>query len=294
MKKLSAIPISVAALCVAIHLSSAMAIAFDVTTADSSQLRSNVSFSDVLTVPYAKPDQRSSYGSAPTQFVEQWQVSERQSTTPVIILIHGGCWLNAYAIDHTYAMNSALREAGFEVWALEYRRIGDDGGGWPGTFTDIQTGINHVADQYGGMDALSSRDVTLVGHSAGGHLALLAAQHTPQVIDRVVGLAAITDLATYAAGDNGCQQAGKQFMNAANSAAWQAANPASHPPSTPIYLFHGEADTIVPQQQARTYADYDHVQLRWLAGAGHFDLIDPQSRAWLTILNELQQLSAKN
>lgn len=294
MKKLSAIPISVATLCVAVQLSSAQAITFDGTTAESSQLRSNVSFSEVLTVPYAKPDQRSSYGSAPTQFVEQWQSTDRQSTTPVIIMIHGGCWLNAYAIDHTYAMNSALREAGFEVWALEYRRIGDEGGGWPGTFTDIQTGLNHVAGQYGGDAALAKRDVTLVGHSAGGHLALLAAQQTPELIDRVIGLAAIADLPTYAEGDNGCQQAGKQFMNTADSTAWQAANPASQPPETPVYLFHGEADTIVPQQQSRTYAEYEQVQLRWLAGAGHFDLIDPQSRAWLTILDELQQLSAKN
>ncbi|WP_258808366.1 S9 family peptidase [Pseudidiomarina sp. CB1] len=295
MKKLSAYHITASVLLFAlVSLSPAAAAILDPTAHDAQPRRSNVSFNDVLKVPFSKPDQRNYYGEAPIQFVERWQTSKDQSSTPVIISIHGGCWLNAYAIDHTYAMNSALREAGFEVWALEYRRVGDTGGGWPGTFIDVQQGLARIVAEFGGEQAFAQRDVTLMGHSAGGHLALLAAQQNTQLVDRVVGLAAITNLHTYAQGENGCQQAGKSFMEGADAAAWQAANPATMAPAQSVYLFHGDADSIVPPQQSRTYAKHDNVHLQWLAGAGHFDVIDPQSHAWLTIVTQLKELSAQN
>lgn len=257
------------------------------------QLRSNVSFSQVLEVPFAKSDQRAFYGEAEMQFVETWQAKEHQVTTPLIIVIHGGCWLNAYAIDHTYAMNTALRDAGFEVWGIEYRRIGDTGGGWPGSLTDIQAGLQHITKATGGAKALAQRDVTLLGHSAGGHLALLAAAQNAAIVDRTVGLAPITDISTYAQGDNGCQQAAQQFMADAEPSAWQQADPIQQAPQVATYLFHGEQDSIVPLQQSRDYAQqYDAVSVNWLEGAGHFDMIDPYSQAWLTIVQELKQLSA--
>ncbi|MBG22720.1 MAG: alpha/beta hydrolase [Idiomarinaceae bacterium] len=277
MKKLSAILISVS-----------------VFSALAQEPRSNVSFSDVLAVPFANPDQRIHYGDSPLQFAEHWQVDKRQSSAPIILSIHGGCWLNAYAIEHTYAMNTALRDAGFEVWSLEYRRVGDDGGGWPGSFTDIQNGLVTIAAQYGGEQALAQRDVTLIGHSAGGHLALLAGQQATELVDRIVGLAAITDIKAYAAGENSCQQAGKRFMEGADDQAWKAANPAEQAAHPATYLFHGDADSIVPLTQSREFATREQVEVVWLEGAGHFDVIDPQSRAWLTILNKLKQLSAQD
>lgn len=282
------------ALSIASNISVAHSQTVEVAAVINENSRSNVSFSDVLKVPFAEPDQRLVYGETPEQFVVKWQPTETQSTTPIIVTIHGGCWLNAYAIDHTYAMNSALRDAGFEVWSLEYRRVGDGGGGWPGSFTDIQQGLAHIIAANGGATALAKRDVTLMGHSAGGHLALLAAQQHTAIVDRVVGLAAIADLPTYARGDNSCQQAASSFMESADDTAWHAANPIANAPKVPSYLFHGDADTIVPQQQSTAYATFENVHLQWLEGAGHFDLIDPHSRAWLTIVTKLQQLSAKN
>ncbi len=273
---------------------SALLISVSVFSALAQEPRSNVSFSDVLAAPFAEPDQRIFYGDSPIQFVENWQALERQSSAPIILSIHGGCWLNAYAIEHTYAMNTALRDAGFDVWSLEYRRVGDDGGGWPGTFNDIQNGLVTIAAQYGGEQALAQRDVTLIGHSAGGHLALLAGQQQAALIDRIVGLAAITDIRAYAAGENSCQQVGNRFMQGADENAWTAANPAEQPLQVDTYLFHGDADNIVPLAQSRDFAAHEQVEVVWLKGAGHFDVIDPQSRAWLTILNELKQLSAQD
>lgn len=273
---------------------SALLISVSVFSALAQEPRSNVSFSDVLAVPFAEPDQRIFYGDSPIQFVENWQALERQSSAPIILSIHGGCWLNAYAIEHTYAMNTALRDAGFDVWSLEYRRVGDHGGGWPGTFNDIQNGLVTIAAQYGGEQALAQRDVTLIGHSAGGHLALLAGQQATELVDRIVGLAAITDIKTYAAGENSCQQAGKRFMEGADDQAWKAANPAEQAAQHITYLFHGDVDSIVPVSQSREFATREQVEVVWLEGAGHFDVIDPQSRAWLTILNKLKQLSAQD
>lgn len=282
MKKLSA------------YLISLVALATLTNTAFAQQLRSNVSFSDVLAVPFAKPEQRVAYGESPLQFVEHWQTPKHSPSTPIILSIHGGCWLSAYSIEHTYAMNSALRDAGFDVWSVEYRRVGDTGGGWPGSFADIQQSLLAVAAEYGGKQALAERDVTLLGHSAGGHLALLAGHQRAELIDRVVGLAAISDINAYTAGDNSCQQAGKRFMQDADSDAWYAANPMLQPVVTPTYLFHGDADSIVPPAQSRAFAEHEQVDVVWLEGAGHFDLIDPQSRAWLTIVSQLQQLSTQN
>ena len=93
----------------------------------------NVSFSDVLAVPYREADLTHNYGENQFQFGQLWL----PATTPArasLVLIHGGCWLNQFDIIHSHGLSSALADAGFAVWSLEYRRTGDEGGAWPGTF----------------------------------------------------------------------------------------------------------------------------------------------------------------
>src|SRR5690606_20069703 len=51
---------------------------------------------------------------------------------PVAVVIHGGCWEAEYDLRHIEPASAALAEAGIATWTLEYRRLGDDGGGWPG------------------------------------------------------------------------------------------------------------------------------------------------------------------
>ena len=130
-----------------------------------------------------------------------------------VIFIHGGCWMKEYDIGHSYAFSTALASAGYAVWSIEYRRTGDLGGGWPGTFMDVISGINKLNDL--GEFGLNMERLVLMGHSAGGHLAILAGARSGLLDLKpslVLGLAAITDVETYARGLNSCQKSASAFM----------------------------------------------------------------------------------
>lgn len=249
-------------------------------------IEANVSFSSVMKLPFDEASEKISYGKDPLQYGLLWKAGDSEGR-PLVVLIHGGCWLNAFGVDHAQPMSSALAQAGFDVWALEYRRIGDDGGGWPGSFEDIQAGITHVNQL---PQTINRKEVVLIGHSAGGHLALLAKQkHNPSTqpkIVRMIGLAAITDMASYAAGQNSCQVAGPQFMGGTAEempAAYQAANPKQHGPYNNTVLLQGQSDVIVPEGQAKL----DGAVTLKLASSGHFDWIHPKSQAFDMLLKLL-------
>lgn len=238
------------------------------TAALENALLENVSFSAVAALPSAAPDALRRYGEAPQQFIERWQPAGA-GPHPAVVLLHGGCWLDAYGVDHVRPMAMALRDAGFLVIAPEYRRVGDPGGGWPGTFEDVAQVFDALAqDDDQGLDRTR---VALVGHSAGGHLALwLAARgglptpHPLHAADAgvirpalVVGLAAITDLERYARGDSGCERAAVQLMDGSPEAVperYAVASPLRLPrPDVPVVLLQGSEDSIVPGEQARLY-----------------------------------------
>jgi len=132
--------------------------------------RQGVSFQEVLALPATPANARIAYGSAPTQFGELW-VPPGPGPHPVAVVIHGGCWSAEYGEAHIRPVCAALARAGVAAWCLEYRRVGDEGGGWPGTFEDVARGADHlraIAPAHG----LDLQRVVAVGHSAGGHLAL--------------------------------------------------------------------------------------------------------------------------
>jgi len=267
----------------------------------------DVSFDQVLALPATAPAARYRYGEAASQFAELWvpgrplpgrpmpgrPMPGRPVPAPVVVFIHGGCWLNAYGIDHTRALASALAAEGYAVWSLEYRRVGDAGGGWPGSFEDIRAGIARLSQ----LDepALDTDRVLLMGHSAGGHLALLAGSAlaaTPVQglrLRGVVGLAAIADIASYAAGTGSCQSAAVQFMGGTpdqRPVEYRLANPVQQSPHANTVLLQGRADRIVPAAQAEAAG----LPVQWLDGAGHFDLIHPGTPAWTEVLATLGRL----
>ena len=94
---------------------------------------------------------------------------------PVIALLHGGFWRMPYSRDHIAPIAVDLADRGFAVWNLEYRRVGAAGGGWPGTLQDVGAGIDHLATLAQDGAPVDLDRVTVVGHSAGGHLALWSA-----------------------------------------------------------------------------------------------------------------------
>jgi acetyl esterase/lipase len=138
---------------------------------------------ELLKLP-VPPAARIAYGSGPLQFGEL-RVPAGRGPHPVVIIVHGGCWLSklanlderAVALDLVRPIAADLTAKGFATWNIEYRRVGNEGGGWPGSFQDVA----HAADHLRGIAAENHLDLTRVvaiGHSAGGHFALwLAARH---------------------------------------------------------------------------------------------------------------------
>ncbi len=228
-------------------------------------------------------------------------------TFPLVIFIHGGCWLSDYNLDYVSNACADLVADGYAVWTPEYRRVGDEGGGYPNTFTDIQESVDFartLADIY----PLDLENVVVMGHSAGGHLALwLATQQNlpkgsrlhnanPLPIKGVVSLAGITDLKSYDALGNDCSTAVAKLLKGDQKgldARYYKGSPINLLPSNiPMTLIQGELDNIVPTTQGDTFAAKAKtkgttVKVVTVEGAGHFDMVSPYSAAWSVIKEEL-------
>ncbi|RBP51647.1 alpha/beta fold hydrolase [Arenicella xantha] len=250
---------------------------------------SNVPYSAVLKLKTGQPSEIIPYGDDPLQFAELWlpQQSSKQQLAPpapLVVFIHGGCWLNQFDIQHTHAFSTALTEAGYAVFSIEYRRTGDVGGGWPGSYDDIKAALA-ARNKLIGFPVDLSR-VVLTGHSAGGHLALLAGSEPNMNLSAVIGLAAIVNIEDYSIGENSCQTATPAFMGGhleQRAEAYRAANPANRKWHPITKLIHGSNDAIVPLNQSADYPDQQIV----VDGAGHFDLIHPGTMAFKTFLKTL-------
>jgi len=247
---------------------------------------SNVSFADILAIPYREADLTYSYGENQFQFGQLW-LPIASPARASLILIHGGCWMNQFDISYSHGLSSALADAGFAVWSLEYRRTGDEGGAWPGSFEDIIAGINSLND----IDEIETENLAILGHSAGGHLALLAGARSELLTvepDLIVGLAAISDVVSYAAGSNSCQAATPLFMGGDVSERAQAyfdANPGNHGLHENTVLLQGDSDEIVPLSQATLPGARTIISI----GASHFDWAHPDTRAYRRLLELLDE-----
>jgi acetyl esterase/lipase len=225
----------------------------------------------------------------------------------VEVLIHGGCWSADFDRGHVEPLARGLAEAGFAVWTLEYRRLGQPGGGWPGTFADVGDGIEALRG-VAGVSALDLNRVVLAGHSAGGQLALWYAaaprrsldgplrRAEPLAVRGVVALAPVTDLRD---GNTACGGAGLDLLGGLVAAAGREAqaSPLLLPPlGIPQRLIHGVEDRHVPLSHSRRYLEAaraagDAVELEEIPGANHFDVITPGSLAWPAVLKAVKELA---
>lgn len=247
--------------------------------------QAQVSFADVTALPFEASQLRLNYGASSLQKAEYWRPTSQtgRPNLPAIIFIHGGCWSNAFRIEQSYPFATALALNGFHVWSVEYSATGDEDGGWPGTFNDISTAINTIltnADNY-----YSDRPHSVIGHSAGGHLALLAG--TGESADfRVLGLAAIVDITQYAMSQSTCSGSAQSFMGGSpqnNQLAYEEATPNLSELGEQTLLFQGANDGIVPTSQGINSG----LTVITNAQAGHFDWIHPGTAAFDQLLAEL-------
>ena len=206
---------------------------------------------------------------------------------PLVVLLHGGFWRQAYDRRHTRPVAAALAREGYVVATPEYRRTGG-AGGWPATVEDVETATAMIPSLLEGL-GVAVTDVTVVGHSAGGHLALWVANQ-PHPLTRVVALAPVADLraAARARLGDGATQTLLGGEPDERPERYDAADPATRlgkPPGCEVVIVHGADDDVVPAAISQgLVVAHPFVTLRLLDGADHFAVMDPTSSAWPTVL----------
>ena len=253
---------------------------------------------DVLQRTPPPADFRLAYGGDANQFGDL-RLPAGKKAAPVIVNIHGGFWRAKYDLLHAGHLCAALARSGYATFNLEYRRVGNTGGGWPGSFEDVVSGYRFVAQVAKRYD-VNAEKMLVMGHSAGGQLAVCLAAHEPSV-QRVVSLAGVLDLSeTYR-------------LHLSNDAVvgFLGGTPASVPEhyqeADPMRLqvrgarqaiLYASNDEDVPPSFSRSYAEAkqhrgEKVRLVEIAKASHMDLVDPLSGAWETVLSAVKQLFAE-
>jgi acetyl esterase/lipase len=202
---------------------------------------------------------------------------------PVVVLVHGGYWRAFYGKVVMKPLAADLVRRGFATWNVEYRRIGrHQGGGYPMTFDDVANAIDYLA----ALDdpRLDLGDVTLIGHSAGGHLALWAASRDGGRVEfsRVIAQAPITNLVTVGPAAHALMggEPREYPERYAESDPMQLL-----PVGPPVLLVHGADDATIPVERTRAYAEAaraagDSVTLIEPQPGGHRSHLDPRSPAW--------------
>jgi acetyl esterase/lipase len=244
-----------------------------------------MSAEDILALPPPAPDQKLAYGSDPNQFVEL-RAPHSKGPHPVLLNIHGGFWRAKYDLSHAGHFCEALRGRGIASFNVEYRRVGNSGGGWPGTFEDIRSAYRFVQQSVKRFD-LDLRRFVVMGHSAGGQLALCLAAHEP-TLNRAISLAGVVDLRR-AFDLHLSNDAVVEFLGGKPNEVpehYREADPTVLSiTAAQQWLIHGTDDDTVPVAFSGDYVSAkkkkgEQVQLVEIPKCGHFDVIDPRSEAF--------------
>ena len=231
---------------------------------------------------------RLKYGPEDLQFGDLY-LPNQPGSHPIVILIHGGYWRARYGLDLMNGLAEDLAKRGYAAWNIEYRRVGNPGGGWPGTFQDVALATDYLrklAPSY----ALDLTKVVPIGHSAGGHLAFwLAARPripffaqnsplagsqlpgeneetaTPLALAGTISLAGVVDLEMawrlHLSNDAVVELLGGTIVSVPER--YAVASPAAMLPlGVPQVLIHGTNDDSVPIQVSQAYAKRSQISKR--------------------------------
>ena len=256
---------------------------------------------DILSRQPPHADLRVIYGSDPSQFIDLRLPTDKHRLHPLLINIHGGFWRAKYSLEHAGHMCAAFTAQGFVTANLEYRRVGNAGGGWPGTFEDIRSGYKFLV-QNAQKHNVDAKRVVVMGHSAGGQLALCLAAHEHSLTS-AIALAGVVDLEK-AYELHLSRDAVVEFLGGSPSQVpdhYREADPMqlslAHARQ---WLIHGTADDTVPPDFSRNYvaakssrmgSQKEQVHLLEIDKADHYDLIDPESEAWREVKRIVQELA---
>jgi len=247
--------------------------------------------------PYHGTTERIAYGPAPSNFAEL-RVPDGPGPHPVVVLLHGGYYQVRYGADYFVPLAEALTTAGFATWNVEYRRLGEDGAGYPGTFHDVAEATDVLA-RLAPSRKLDLSQVTALGHSAGGQLALwlasasrlrFAPSDAPVRIARVVALAPVTDLRGIAEAKKGMIREVMGGTPAQRADRYAELSPLDLVPlGVPQVVIHGTDDWLLPFAASERYvaaarAAGDDVRLVPIRGMGHLAVADPSSAVWPSLL----------
>lgn len=218
------------------------------------------------------PAQRLSYGEDPQQFVQL-----RRGGPKLAILIHGGFWRHMWSFD-TLDLNAIdLVDRGWSVASIEYRRVGN-GGGWPVSRQDVLEAVQHSVDTVG------ATTIVLIGHSAGGQLALEVARHLGRHVD-AVSMAGVNDMIS-AVDDQLGNGAAVDYLDGADP---RLSSPLEHPPAGRVIIAHGTDDDRVPFFHAERYAERHQCQLLATPNGDHFRFLDTADSMWTSIAGAIEE-----
>ncbi len=263
---------------------------------------------EILDLPAPPPDVRLPYGPDPSQFGDL-RMPRGAGPHPVAIVLHGGFWRAQRGLEYAGHMCAAFARTGIASWNLEYRRIGNPGGGWPGTFLDVALGADHLrtlAKKY----PLDLKRVISVGHSSGGHLALWLAARLripaggplagpdPIALRGAAPIAGVVDLRRGWELRLGGGVVGELMGGPPEKLPehYHAGSPIELVPiGVTVRLLHGTDDSIVPIEISNNYQKAavmagDDARLVPLPGADHFLPVDPRSIHWPLVEKTVQSL----
>lgn len=257
---------------------------------------------DLQALPVRPPDHRITYGEDSSNYGEL-RLPGGAGPHPVAVLVHGGCFKAAYATTRDLApMGDALKDAGIASWNVEYRRVGQPGGGWPGTYLDVGRAVDHLRTLARDYPLDLSR-VVILGHSAGGHLAMWAGARSrvpasspiyiadPLTVRGVINLAGPLDMTANIPGYEAlCRDSVITSLMGGTPATvaerYAHASPVKLLPlGIPQALIWGTQEDFVPRPFVDAYVEQatragDRVRLVVIPGAGHFETANPRASTW--------------